>query len=113
MNWSLLLIIITQLLFSTGDLIARMNMSRYGFKLAAFKTTWFLIYTITRTIATFLQLYIFTTIPLGKMMALFGAVSIMLANILGLLVLKEILSPASYIGISLAVIAFLVLAFYK
>jgi hypothetical protein len=32
------------------------------------------------------------------------------ANVLGLLVLKEVLSPGAYIGVSLAVIAFIVLA---
>ncbi|MDD3156254.1 MAG: hypothetical protein PHP14_02410 [Candidatus Pacebacteria bacterium] len=56
------------------------------------------------------QLYVFTVIELGKTMALFGAFSIILANVLGLLVLKEILSPGAYIGVSLAVIAFIVLA---
>jgi len=56
------------------------------------------------------QLHVFTAVELGKTMALFGAVSIVLANILGFLVLKEVLSPGAYIGVSLAVIAFLVLA---
>jgi hypothetical protein len=39
------------------------------------------------------QLYVFTAIDLGKTMALFGAFSIILANSLGFLVLKEVLSP--------------------
>ena len=57
------------------------------------------------------QLYVSTVIELGKTMALFGAASIILANILGLLVLKEVLSPTTYIGVTLAVIAFILLAF--
>ncbi|MBN1386476.1 hypothetical protein JW968_05895 [Candidatus Woesearchaeota archaeon] len=43
-------------------------------------------------------------------MALFGAVSIMLANLLGFLVLKEVLNPWAYVGVTLAVVAFIVLA---
>jgi hypothetical protein len=35
---------------------------------------------------------------------LFGATSIVLANILGFLLLKEVLSPGAYIGVTLAVL---------
>jgi len=111
MNWSLIIIICTQLLFTTSDLLARTYMPRQGFVLATFLSGWFLIYFSIRTIAMFGQLYVFTTVELGKTMALFGAVSIMLSNIVGLLVLKEVLPTGAYIGVSLAVIAFIVLAF--
>ena len=43
-------------------------------------------------------------------MALFGAVSIVLANVMGFLLLKEVMTPATYVGVTLAVVAFLVLA---
>jgi len=85
-------------------------MPKQGFSLETFLSSWFLIYFLIRIIAMFGQLYVFTVIELGKTMALFGAFSIILANVLGLLVLKEILSPGAYIGVSLAVIAFIVLA---
>lgn len=85
-------------------------MPKQGFALATFLSGWFLTYFSIRLIAMFGQLYVFTVIELGKTMAFFGAASIMLANILGFLVLKEALSPGAYIGITLAVIAFLVLA---
>ena len=110
MNWPLLIIIGTQLLFTTGDLLARTYMPKQGFAFATFLSGWFLAYFLIRTIAMFGQLYVFTAIELGKTMALFGAVSIMLANVLGFLVLKETLSPRAYIGVTLAVIAFIVLA---
>ncbi len=90
--------------------MARHYMERSGFKAAAFLSIWFLIYMLIRTFATFGQLYVFSNVELGKTVALFGAVSIILANILGFLVLKEMLSPAAYIGVTLAVIAFIVLA---
>ncbi|MFH1376001.1 MAG: hypothetical protein ABIH25_00020 [Candidatus Woesearchaeota archaeon] len=110
MNWPIIILVGAQLLFTTSDLLARTYMPKQGFVLATFLSVWFTSYFIIRIIAMFGQLYVFTTIELGKTMALFGAVSIILANILGLLVLKEILSPWAYVGISLAVIAFIILA---
>ena len=111
MNWPIVIIILTQLLFTTSDLLARTHMPKQGFILTTFISGWFLTYFLIRILAMFGQLYIFTVIELGKTMALFGAVSIMLANLLGFLVLKEVLSPKTYIGVTLAVIAFLILAF--
>ena len=110
MNWPIVIIIGTQLLFTTSDLLARTYMPKQGFALATFLSGWFLTYFSIRIIAMFGQLYVFTAIELGKTMALFGAISIMLANLLGFLVLKEVLSPGTYIGVTLAVIAFIVLA---
>ncbi len=111
MNWPLIILVGSQILFSNGDLLARTFMRKYGFSVATFLSLWFAVYFTIRTTAMFGQLYVFTSVQLGKTMALFGAVSIVLSNVLGLLVLKEALSPASYAAVSLAVIAFVVLAF--
>lgn len=111
MNWPIIVIVGAQLLFTISDLMARTFMSKHGFVLTTFISGWFLVYFIIRTVAMFGQLYVFTAIELGRTMALFGAVSIILANVLGLLILKEVLSPTAYVGISLAVIAFAILAF--
>lgn len=110
MNASVLILVGSQLLFSTGDLMARMYMRKYGFTLAAFVSVWFAVYFTIRTVAMFGQLYVMTSVQLGKTMALFGAVSIIVSNALGFLVLKEMLSPGAYIAVTLAVIAFIVLA---
>jgi hypothetical protein len=113
MKYSILVIIVTQLLFTGSDLLARYNMPKLGFKFTAFLSTWFILYFLIRTIAMFGQLYIFTTIELGKTMALFGAISIILSNLLGLLILKEVLPIGVYLGVSFAVLAFLILAVSK
>lgn len=110
MKWPFLIVICTQLMFTASDLIARANMSKHGFTPATFLSVWFLIYFTIRTVAMFGQLYIFSSIQLGKTMALFGATSIILSNLLGYFVLNEILSLGAYIGVSLAVSAFLVIA---
>lgn len=111
MNWPIVVIIITQLLFTTSDLLARTYMPKQGFSVATFLSGWFFAYFSLRIVAMFGQLYVFTVIELGKTMALFGATSILLANLLGFLVLKEVLSSWAYIGVSLAILAFIVLAF--
>ncbi len=110
MNWPLTVLVGAQLLFTTSDLLARYYMPKQGFSLPTFLSAWFVAYFLIRIVAMFGQLYVFTSIELGKSMALFGAVSIVLANVLGFLVLKEVLSPTAYIGVVIAVIAFLVLA---
>jgi multidrug transporter EmrE-like cation transporter len=109
LNAPILILVGSQLLFTSSDLIGRYYMTRQGFTASAFISLWFLFYIFIRTLATFGQLYVFSSVELGKSVALFGAVSIILANVLGFLVLKEMLSPAAYIGVTLAVIAFIVL----
>ena len=46
-------------------------------------------------------------------MALFAVVNLVLANLLGYLVLGEILQPIAYVGIMLAIIAFFFVALGK
>jgi hypothetical protein len=113
MSWfrhPVIVIVVTQLLFTAGDLLARIQMKKGGFLLSNFVTGWFLVYTLTRTVATFGQLYVLATVPIGRTMALFGATSITLVNLLGVLLLGEVLSVSSYIGVSLAVLSFVVMA---
>ncbi len=101
----------SQLLFTTSDLTARAHMRGPGsFAASNFLSLWFLAYMLIRTAATFGQLYVFSQAQLGRTMALFGATSIVLSNVLGLLVLGEALSAAAYVGVSLAVLAFVVLS---
>jgi multidrug transporter EmrE-like cation transporter len=103
----------TQLLFSVGDLMARANMRKHGFTAAAFLNLSFLVYIVSRQIATVGQLYVLASVPLGKTMALFGAASIILANVLGVLLLGDLISPRAYAGIGLAVLAFIVMSLGK
>ncbi len=111
MDKTIFIIIGSQLLFTTSDLLARHNMQTSGFKMASFVSWWFLVYATIRTIATFGQLFIFTQMEVGRTMAMFGATSLVLVNILGLLILKEQLSLSVYFGIILAVLAILLVGF--
>ena len=104
------IIVATQLLFTTGDLLARANMRHYPFCLSTFVSGWFLLYFVIRQIAMFGQLYVFSALQLGKTMALFGATSIIVVNALGILLLGEILSLQAYAAIGLVALGFVVLA---
>ncbi|MCX5644343.1 MAG: hypothetical protein NTZ17_06620 [Phycisphaerae bacterium] len=103
-------IVATQLLFTTGDLFARANLRHNSFSVSTFLSWWFLLYFLIRQVAMFGQLYVFSALQLGKTMALFGATSIVVVNVLGILVLGEILSVQAYLAIGLVVLGFVVLA---
>jgi uncharacterized membrane protein len=105
-----LIIVGTQLLFTTGDLIARANMRHSPFSIATFLSWWFLIYFSIRQVAMFGQLYVLSALQLGKTMALFSATSLVLVNILGVLLLGEVLSVKAYVAIAMVVLAFVVLS---
>ena len=100
----------TQLLFTAGDLLARSNMRQRPLAVSTFLTGWFLIYFVSRQVATVGQLYVFSALPIGKTMALFGAVSIVVVNVLGFLLLGEVLSMGTYVAIALSILAFVILA---
>ncbi len=109
----ILIIIGSQLLFTIGDLLARHNLQAQGFKFTTFIAWWFLVYVVLRSAATLGQLFVFTNMEVGKTMALFGASSLVLVNVLGFLILGEKLSLPIYFGIMLAVGAILIVGFSK
>ena len=107
----LLILIGCQLVFTTSDFMGRYYMKKYGFDLSMLTSWWFWIFQFIRQVGMFGQLYVFAHLPLGKTMALLGALSIVLSNALGFLFLREVLSPVAYLGVALAVTAILVMAF--
>lgn len=107
----LLVLVGTQLIYTVSDFMGRYFMSRHGFTAGMLTSGWFWGYQVIRQVAMFGQLYVFSNVPLGKTMALLGALSIVLSNALGFLFLKEMLTGPAYAGVSLAVVAFLLMAF--
>ena|SRR6266487_3871356 len=108
MSLPLIAVIASQLLFTAGDLLARQHL-RGDFTVANFLTGWFAAYLLLRTAGTFGQLYVLSAVQLGKTMALFAAASVVIANVLGWLVLQEVLPPITYVGIGLAVLAVVIM----
>lgn len=109
MNAPLLVLVAAQLLFTASDFWGRAYLSRNGFGAATLLTGWFWAYSALRFVANLGQLYAFAHVPLGKVMAVLGAISIIASNILGALFLREVLSPVSYVAIMLAVTAVLLM----
>jgi multidrug transporter EmrE-like cation transporter len=105
----LTIIVLTQLVFTAGDLLARAHLRHHGLTLSALLQWWFLAFLVLRHIGMLGQLYVFANLELGKMIALFNAVAIVLSNVVGLLFLKEVLSPSSYLGVVLSLLAVVVL----
>ena len=105
-----LVIVVTQLLFTTGDLIARANMRHSPFALSTFVSWWFLVYFLIRQVAMFGQLYVLSAVQIGRTVAMFSATSIVVVNVLGILLLGEVLSTQAYLAIALVVFAFILLS---
>lgn len=99
----------SQLIFSISDIVGRYYMSQNAYTFSTFISWWFLSYMSLRTVATMGQLYVFTQLEVGKTIALFGAFSIIIVNVLGFLILQEVLSLGTYIGIMLAITAIIVM----
>lgn len=107
---TIIALVLSQALFTTGDLLARRAMGTHGFHAHVFLMPWFWVYFTLRTAAMFGQLYVFSGTQLGRSMAGFGAVSLILSNVLGFLVLGEAITARTLVAVSLAVAAFVVLA---
>ncbi len=109
----LAILIGSQAVFSASDLLGRSNMMQPGsFSGANFLRWWFVVYMVIRIVATMGQLYVFSAMKMGKTMALFGAVSIVVSNLLGWLFMGDVISPGQYAGMVLAILAFVVLALF-
>lgn len=107
---AIVVILITQLIFSLTDLLARSHLRNSSLGLSSFLQPWFLTYAVVRVTSTIAQFYVFTKIDLGKTVTLFAVAGIIFANILGVLFLKEVLSVKDYIGVILAIIALVILS---
>ena len=107
---AIIVILITQLIFSITDLLARGHLRSTNLGVHSFLQPWFVAYAIIRIASTGAQFYVFTKIDLGKTVTLFSVAGIIFANILGVLFLKEILSPKDYIGVILAIISLIILS---
>jgi drug/metabolite transporter (DMT)-like permease len=103
-------VIASQLLFTAGDLLARIKMRQLGFGPEAFVSWWFAGYLGIRTVATFGQLWVLSKLVLGHALPLFSAASVLLSLVLSVTVLNEGLTGRTIAGAALAIAALAVLA---
>jgi multidrug transporter EmrE-like cation transporter len=102
-------VIASQLLFTAGDLLARLKMHQHGFDAGAFVSWWFAAYMLLRTLATFGQLWVLSKLVLGQTLPLFAAASVVLSMLLSVTVLNEGLTTKTVVGGGLAVAALVAL----
>jgi len=103
-------ILISQSLFIVSDILARHYMQKLGFHFASFLTLWFVAYTLVRLLATMFELYVLTSTGLGKAFTLIAVTALVLTNLAGYLLFGEVYSVGVYVGIALAIAAFVVVA---
>ncbi len=105
----LLVVIASQLLFTAGDLLARLKMRQHGFETDAFLSWWFAGYMLIRTTATFGRLWVLSKLVLGHALPMFAASSVVLSMLLSATVLNEGLTAKTIAGGLLAVAALVAL----
>jgi hypothetical protein len=105
----LLVVLTSQLLFTTGDLLARLKMRQHGFDTDAFLSWWFAGYMLIRTAATFGQLWVLAKLVLGQALPMFAASSVVLSMLLSVTVVNEGLTTKTVVGGLLAVAALVAL----
>ena len=108
-----MVVLLSQALFSTSDIMGRYYMKRDGFNLASFLSIWFASYFLIRMLAMFGQLYALAHLELGRSQTLFGVSGLIIANLVGLFFLNENLGTVAYLGVLLAIIAFFIVGFGK
>lgn len=109
-RYPVLLAILGQMIFSTSDVLARANLRGKEFSLVAFHGWWALAWLSCHLAAMFIQFYLFTNVPVGRVIGLMALVSLVLSNVAGYLFLSEVLSPVQYFGLVLGVAALLCLS---
>lgn len=100
---------VAQLAFTSSDLLARSRLKN-GFTLAKLLGWWLAVYFGLRTLGVAGQLYILSTADLGRSAGLFAAMSVILSNTLGVLVLGEVLTTVQCIGGALSATALVLLS---
>jgi uncharacterized membrane protein len=100
----------TQVLFTTSDFLARAKLREQRFRWLAFVRPWFALYSLIRVVALAGGLFILANVYMGEAAAILGATSLVISNILGLLLLKEVVTLQGYVGIFLALSALVVVA---
>lgn len=103
-------ILASQCIFLASDILGRHFMQKSGFHFSSFISLWFAIYVLIRMVATILELYVLTYTGIGKAFTLIAVTALVFTNIAGYLLFGEVYSFGVYVGISLAILAFVLIA---
>lgn len=103
--------LVAQAAYSASDVLARSELRAAGFTLPNLLRAWLVLFLVLRVGALAGQMFVFATVDLARTAVLFGVGSILVANVLGVLLLREVLSVRAYIGVVVAIAAFVIVGF--
>ncbi len=110
---NVVLLIVTQAIYSISDLIKKEYAERIGVSFELFKSAPFLFALIIPAIGLGLQVYVLSRYELSKTMITLGVLNIVFATTLGAVLLKERLTMLNYLGVFAAVLAIILLNIRK
>lgn len=102
---NIILLFITQTIYSLSDLAKKVYGSQTGFSWAMLQNIPFLLALIIPALGLGIQIYVLTKYELSKTMITLGVLNVLFASILGVVFLKEKLTSLNMVGIVCAVIA--------
>jgi len=100
-----LIILVTQALYATGDLFRKIILGKSAFDFTLLKNIPFVLTLGLSAIGVVLQLYALKHFDLSRTIILLGTFAVIFSTALGVLVLKERFSPVNYLGVLFAVLA--------
>lgn len=102
---NVLLLFVVQSIYSLTDLGKKfiLNKSGYGLHLI---TNWkFVLITVSAVVGFALHMFVLSRYDLSKTTIVIGVLAVVISSTLGIMVLKEHLSPINYLGLAFAVLA--------
>lgn len=106
---NVILLIITQAIYSVSDLIKKEYAEKIGMHFGLFKSVPFVLSLVLTGVALGIQVYVLSRYELSKTMITLGVLNILFATTLGAWVLKEKLSFTNMLGVVCAVAAVILL----
>lgn len=109
-QYPVIVAIMGQLVFSIADILGRANLRGKPFALETMEGKWLVPWLACHFFGMAVQVYLFTTVPLGRAIGLMALVSLVLSNLFGYMLLKEVLTPVQYLGLGFGVMALVCLS---
>lgn len=102
---NIVLILITQLIYSTSDLFKKIILNKVGFGLHLLTNWKFLAVSAFAILGFAVQMLALSKYDLSRTIILLGVFAVLISTILGVVFLHEKLSPINYLGLAFAVVA--------
>lgn len=102
---NVILLFIVQSIYSLTDLGKKLILNKAGYGLHLITNWKFVLITLSAVIGFALQMFVLSRYELSKMSIVIGVLAVLISSAIGVMVLKEHLSPINYLGLAFAVVA--------